>query len=434
MKKINTSPLSGMQELLPATQAVFDEYKRKIGEVYHQHGFLLIETPSIDRMEVLLSKAGGETEKQIYKVIKTEETAEEASQALRFDHTVPLARYVVEHESELAFPFKATQIGRNFRGERAQKGRFREFYQCDVDVIGRGELPVSYDAEVIATFYEALKSFVKPKIKIRISNRKLMNGVFEGLRVADKAAEIQSIIDHSEKVPEEKTLAALDELALGETKEIIAKLIDLRGGAEEVFSKLDKMLPESVRTNESYRTGVNELEKVMIELNALGLDEAAEIDLRIVRGLDYYTGTVFEVNLPEYPKVGSVGGGGRYENLAGHFTDAKFPGVGASIGLSRLFYILNANGLADEDKKAVVDVAIIPISENENLPAFELAQKLRRAGKTVDVVLTTKRLGDKLSYAAKIARGGVVIGEIEAESGQYKLRDFETGKESPLNV
>ena len=423
-----------MQELLPATQAVFDEYKRKIGEVYHQHGFLLIETPSIDRMEVLLSKAGGETEKQIYKVIKTEETAEEASQALRFDHTVPLARYVVEHESELAFPFKATQIGRNFRGERAQKGRFREFYQCDVDVIGRGELPVSYDAEVIATFYEALKSFVKPKIKIRISNRKLMNGVFEGLRVADKAAEIQSIIDHSEKVPEEKTLAALDELALGETKEIIAKLIDLRGGAEEVFSKLDKMLPESVRTNESYRTGVNELEKVMIELNALGLDEAAEIDLRIVRGLDYYTGTVFEVNLPEYPKVGSVGGGGRYENLAGHFTDAKFPGVGASIGLSRLFYILNANGLADEDKKAVVDVAIIPISENENLPAFELAQKLRRAGKTVDVVLTTKRLGDKLSYAAKIARGGVVIGEIEAESGQYKLRDFETGKESPLNV
>lgn len=434
MKKINTSPLSGMQELLPATQAVFDEYKRKIGEVYHQHGFLLIETPSIDRMEVLLSKAGGDTEKQIYKVIKTEETAEEASQALRFDHTVPLARYVVEHESELAFPFKATQIGRNFRGERAQKGRFREFYQCDVDVIGRGELPVSYDAEVIATFYEALKSFVKPRIKIRISNRKLMNGVFEGLRVADKAAEIQSIIDHSEKVPEEKTLAALDELALGEAAEIIVKLMNIHGGAEEVFGELDQMLPESVRTNENYRTGANELEKVMIELNALGLDEAAEIDLRIVRGLDYYTGTVFEANLPEYPKVGSVGGGGRYENLTGHFTDAKFPGVGASIGLSRLFYILNANGLADEDKKAVVDVAIIPISENENLPAFELAQKLRRAGKTVDVVLTTKRLGDKLSYAAKIARGGVVIGEIEAESGQYKLRDFETGKESPLSV
>lgn len=435
MKKINTSPISGMQELLPAQQAVFNEYKRKIEEVYRRHGFLNIETPTIDRTEILLAKAGGDTEKQIYKVVKTEETAKDADQALRFDHTVPLARYVVEHENDLTFPFKATQIGRNFRGERAQKGRFREFYQCDVDVIGRNELPLSYDAEAIATFYEALKAFVKPAVKVRISNRKLMAGILEGLGVADKSADIQSIIDHSEKVPAEKTVAGLRELGLAEsTIDTIVRLLDAHGSAEQVLGKLEKDLPEAVHKNADYQAGAHELEKVMIELAALGLIEAAEIDLKIIRGLDYYTGTVFEANLPDYPQVGSIGGGGRYENLTGHFSDAKFPGVGASIGLSRLFYILNENGLVEGDRKAAVDVAIIPISENENLPAFELAAKLRGRGETVDVVLTNKRLGDKLSYAAKLARGGIVVGEDEAASGKFKLKDFETGEESPLEI
>ena len=435
MKKINTSPLSGMQEFLPTMQATFNQYKRKIEEVYHRHGFLSVETPTIDKIEVLLAKAGGETEKQIYKVVKTEETAGDADQALRFDHTVPLARYVVEHESALTFPFKVTQIGRNFRGERAQKGRFREFYQCDVDIIGRNELPISYDAEVITTLYEALQSFVKAKVKIRISNRKVMAGILEGLGVADKTAEISRIIDRSEKVPMEKTVGCLEELGLREDMiNKIIKLLDVHGPAEIAIPALSFLQATEVDTNEKFVAGITELEKVMIELSALGLDEVAEIDFKIIRGLDYYTGTVFEANLPEYPKVGAIGGGGRYENLAGYFTDAKFPGVGASIGLSRLFYILNENGLVKEDRQAPVDVAVIPISENENLPAFELARKLRKQGKSVDVILTAKRLGDKLSYAAKIARQGVVVGESEAESGNYKIRSFETGEENSLKA
>ncbi len=433
MKKINTSPLSGMQEFLPSTQAKFNEYKHKIEEVYHAHGFLSIETPTIDRTEILLAKAGGDTEKQIYKVVKTEESASDADQALRFDHTVPLARYVVEHENELAFPFKATQIGKNFRGERAQKGRFREFYQCDVDVIGRGELPISYDAEVIATIYEALKSFVDTQIKIRISNRKVIAGILAGLGISDKLAETCSIIDHSEKVPAEKTEAAFREIGLSDAD--LAKMLQLlntHGSYDEVAKSL-KSLGDSVWQNGTFITGLHELEKVMIELDALGVDNAT-IDLRIIRGLDYYTGTVFEANLPDYPKVGSVSGGGRYENLTGHFTDAKFPGVGASIGLSRLFYALSETGLVAQTQKPPIDIAILPVSENENLPAFELAKKLRQKGQTVDVVLTEKRLGDRLSYAAKLARGGIVIGETEAQSGQYTVRDFATRSETPLEI
>lgn len=435
MKKLNTSPLSGMQELLPRDQAIFNQYKAKIAEVYRSHGFLNIETPTIDRTEILLAKAGGETEKQIYKVIKTEETAKDADQALRFDHTVPLARYVVEHESALAFPFKVTQIGRNFRGERAQKGRFREFYQADVDIIGRGELPVGYDAEVIATFYDALKSFVPAKVKIRLSNRKLIAGILEGLGVADKTSEICAIIDRSEKVSPEHTLGSFEDLGL--SADVVKKLTDLleiHGPAETAIPALSFLKATPVDTNELFIQGVTELEKVMIELSALGLDDAAEIDFRIIRGLDYYTGTVFEAQLPEYPQLGSIGGGGRYENLTGFFSDAKFPGVGASIGLSRLFYILNSNGLVKAETQAPVDVAIVPVSERENLVAFDLAKELRAKGQSVDVVLLEKRLGDKLSYAAKVAQSGIVIGETEADTRKFKLKDFSTGQETELNI
>ena len=201
MKKINTSPISGMQELLPPSQAVFDSAKHSLAQIFKSHGFQHIETPVIDRTDILLAKAGGDTEKQIYKVVKTAETADDADQALRFDHTVPLARYVVEHENDLAFPFKVTQIGRNFRGERAQKGRFRELYQCDVDVIGRGNLPIAYDAEVIATLYHALTSaFDLPPVLMRISNRKILTGLLNALNLNNFATEIFGIIDHVEKV------------------------------------------------------------------------------------------------------------------------------------------------------------------------------------------------------------------------------------------
>lgn len=430
MKKLNTAPISGMQEFLPATQAIFDNIKSKIAFIYYLHGFQHIETPTIDRNEILFAKAGGDTETQIYRVIKTDEKAEDSSQSLRFDHTVPLARYIVEHESELNFPFRVTQIGRNFRGERAQKGRFREFYQCDVDIIGRGELPLVYDAQVIFTFYEALKSFVKTPVKIRLNNRKFLSGVLSSLGLAEKSDAIYNIIDHAEKVPAEKTVAALKDLDLTEENVVkITTLINTHGD----YQAVERLGYENA--------GLAELKQVYNELLALGLPESAvEIDLKIVRGLNYYTGTVFEAVLPEYLDLGSIGGGGRYDNLASNYTDQKFPGVGASIGLSRLFYVLQENGLisgAPADSKtetaetAPVDFALIPLGSNA-AACYSLAAKLRQAGQSVDIILTDKRLGDLMKHASKIAKNAVVVGDDEVKSGVFKAKNFATGKESEL--
>lgn len=422
MKKVNTSPISGMQELLPEVQATFNRIREGISEVYRRHGFLNIETPIIDRCEILLAKAGGDTEKQIYKVIKTAEASEGADQALRFDHTVPLARYVVEHESDLKFPFKVSQIGRNFRGERAQKGRFREFYQCDVDVIGRGELPLYYDADVLMTALDALESMgLDTPIVARINNRKIVTGMIEALNLQSKAADIYSIIDHSEKVPAEKTVEALDEIGIGEeNRNKILSLMQLSGDAKSVTQGLRELGV----SGEMFETGVHELEYVVGMLEKSGYAKMVRADMRIVRGLDYYTGIVFEFCLPEYMGVGSIGGGGRYENLAEYFTDLKLPGVGASIGLSRLFYVLAENNLVKSQTDRVVDVAVVPITELELPYAVEMAEKLLKEGKVVTVVASNKKLGDKLKYAAAIAKQGIVIGEAEAKSGKYELRDF----------
>lgn len=422
MKKINTSPISGMQELLPAEQATFDRLKNKIGEVYHRHGFMRIETPVIDRCEILLAKAGGDTEKQIYKVVKTAEAQDGADQALRFDHTVPLARYVVEHENDLKFPFKVTQIGRNFRGERAQKGRFREFYQCDVDVIGRGELPIYYDADVISTLLDAFGAFeLGTPVRARISNRKILTGLLEGLNLQEKAEDIYSIIDHAEKVPAEKTEAALTEIGLDENEKAkILAFMEIRGGRAEVIEPLNALGVGS----ELLMTGIAELNEVLRLTEADGRGSQVVADMKIVRGLDYYTGTVFEFNLPEYPGVGSVCGGGRYENLAGYFTDQKLPGVGGSIGLTRLFYVLNENNLVKSQETKPIDFAVVPITEKELEFAMKVAQDLRNEGKVVTVVAAGKKLGDKLKYAAAIAARGIVIGENEVATGEYRVKEF----------
>lgn len=410
-----------MQEFLPSTQAIFDQIKAKIGRVYHCHGFQHIETPTIDRNEILFAKAGGDTEKQIYRVIKTDESADASTEALRFDHTVPLARYIVEHESNISFPFRVTQIGRNFRGERSQKGRFREFYQCDVDVIGRNDLSITYDAQVIYTFYEALRSFVKVPIKIRINNRKFLNGILEALELSDKSADIYSIIDHSEKVPAEKTTEALKEIGLSEENVVkITTLINAHGTYQNI---------ESLGFDNE---GLKELKTVYSELESLGIADSVEIDLKIVRGLDYYTGTVFEGLLPDYPAVGSIGGGGRYDNLASNYTDQKFPGVGASIGLSRLFYILQENNLIDETTVKPIDTAIIPLGEASRKAAYDLAAKLRESGKIVDVILADRKLGDLMKHAVEIAKEGIVVGENEVKSGNYQVKDFSTSENKPL--
>ena len=432
MKKINTSPISGMQELLPANQAIFNKLKAEIAEVYKQHGYLEIETPTIERTEILLAKAGGDTEKQIYKVVKTAEASDGADQALRFDHTVPLARYVVEHENDLVFPFKVSQIGMNFRGERAQKGRFREFYQCDIDVIGRGELAISYDADVISTLLKAFKMFkLKTPVLARINNRKILSGLLVALGLDDKARDIYSIVDHSEKVAPEKTKANLEEIGLSEenVRKILA-FMNLHGERSFVIKNLSNLGIE----NETFNEGVKELELVMGLLEGAGFKSEISADMKIVRGLDYYTGTVFEFILPQHREIGSVCGGGRYENLAGYFTEQKLPGVGGSIGLTRLFYVLNENDLIDEEAEKLVDYAIVPISENETEFALRVADEVRNNGNSVTVVLTDKKLGDKMTYAAKLARYGVVIGEAEVISGELKQKDFKTGETSDLNI
>ena len=432
MKKLNTSPISGMQELLPEKQAIFNNLKNKIAEVYHNHGYLDIETPSIERTEILLAKAGGDTEKQIYRVIKTTEAAEDSDQALRFDHTVPLARYVVEHENNLAFPFKVSQIGPNFRGERAQKGRFREFYQCDIDVIGRDNISISYDADVISTLLQTFKSFgLKTPVLARINNRKILTGLLEALDLTSYSVDIYSIIDHSEKVPVEKTTENLAEIGLSEEniKKILA-FINLHGERSFVVKNLGNLDID----NPTFTEGVSELDQVLYLLETMGLKDQIIADMKIVRGLDYYTGTVFEFILPEHKSIGSVCGGGRYENLTGYFTDQNFPGVGGSIGLTRLFYVLNEEQLLPEQSANPIDYAIIPISENELDFSFQIANKLRGRGSSVTVVLTDKKLGDKLTYAAKLAKNGIVIGESEASSNQLQVKNFTTGETTDLNL
>ena len=433
MKKLNTSPISGMQELLPADQAIFNKYKETIREVYHRHGFLEIETPMIDRAEILFAKAGGETEKQIYKVVKTEETENDADQALRFDHTVPLARYVTEHESALNFPFKVTQIGRNFRGERAQKGRFREFYQCDIDVLGRNELAIQYDAEVILTLLETLSSLRLPKVLVRISNRKILAGFLDALNLQEVAKDISAIIDHAEKVAPEKVRGWLDELKIGDERvEQVLQFIEISGEREMVVEKLRGFNFESEKFNE----GVTELDTVMRILETQGLHDTIIADMKIVRGLDYYTGTVFETVLPEYKKVGSICSGGRYENLTELYTDQKFPGVGGSIGLTRLFYIMKEYGLTQAEEAERKRYAIVPFSNGESEVAFayEVAAKLRGRGKDIDIVFMDKKLGDKIKFAGKTADYLVVVGEDEVKTRAFKVKNLVTGEEADSAV
>ena len=430
MKKVNTSPISGTQELLPEIQSIFNNLKNNITDIYQKNGYLNIETPVIDRTDILLAKAGGDTEKQIYKVIKTTESAENANQALRFDHTVPLARYVIEHESDLVFPFKVSQIGRNFRGERAQKGRFREFYQCDIDVIGRNNLPIAYDADVISTLLTTFSSFgLNTPVLARINNRKILSGLLEALELQTKSKDIFSIIDHSEKVTPEKTKMDLEEIGLerDQVKKILA-FMNLHGERSFVVKNLGNLGIQ----NETFTQGVNELDQVLFLLESIGKKEEIEADMCIVRGLDYYTGTVFEFILPEHKMIGSVCGGGRYENLTKHFSDQSFPGVGGSIGLTRLFYILNEYHLLNTAAQKPIDYAIIPISEHEIEYSFEVAEKLRKKNYSATVVLLNKKLSDKISYASKIAQNGIVIGESEIESKSIQYKNFETGETSEL--
>ena len=433
MKKINTSPLSGMQELLPTEQAIFNQLKQNISDVYHHYGFLSIETPLIDRQEILLAKAGGDTEKQIYTVIKTAEDDSKSDQALRFDHTVPLARYVVEHNNDLAFPFSVTQIGRNFRGERAQRGRFREFYQCDADIIGREKLPIAYDAKVIACIHDALKTFNLPNMVIRISNRKVLAGFLQALNLSDKTGAISNVIDHAEKVPLETTHEHLAELGLSETE--VGQVCDFmftNGSYSEIENKLTEILGDKI---EAVREGLNELKEVFTILDQKQGISSTIIDFMIIRGLDYYTGTVYEIMLKDHREIGSISGGGRYENLASNFTDQKFPGVGGSIGLTRLFFILREYNLLPKiEQKQPIDYVIFPLTANEYTFSFELADKLRAEGKNVDIDFDDRKLGAKFNRAAKIADFAIVVGESEAKYRAVSAKNLVSGELTEIKL
>ena len=346
---------------------------------------------------------------------------------------MPLARYVVEHNNDLAFPFSVTQIGRNFRGERAQRGRFREFYQCDADIIGREKLPIAYDAKVIACIHDALKTFNLPNMVIRISNRKVLAGFLQALNLSDKTGAISNVIDHAEKVPLETTREHLAELGLSETE--VGQVCDFmftNGSYSEIENKLTEILGDKI---EAVREGLNELKEVFTILDQKQGISSTIIDFMIIRGLDYYTGTVYEIMLKDHREIGSISGGGRYENLASNFTDQKFPGVGGSIGLTRLFFILREYNLLPKiEQKQPIDYAIFPLTANEYTFSFELADKLRAEGKNVDIDFDDRKLGAKFNRAAKIADFAIVVGESEAKSRAVSAKNLVSGELTEIKL
>ena len=417
-EKVNPRILPGFMELLPADQILFNDMYDKIRSVYESFGFLPLDTPIIELSEVLLAKAGGETEKQIYRFNKGDNDL-----SLRFDLTVPLARYVAAHYNDLTFPFKRYQMSKVFRGERPQKGRFREFYQCDIDIIGNDELSILYDAEMPAVIYHVFKKLGIGDFTIRLNNRKVLGGFFASLGLADKIEEILRTIDKIEKIGKEKVVAELINIGVPEDKtENIIAFITIGGDRKETVAKLRALGVE----NEVFHTGVDELEIVTEAMITFGMpEENFRIDLSIARGLDYYTGTVYETTINGHPEFGSVCSGGRYDNLTGYYTDKKLPGIGISIGLTRLFSQLRDNGLIAPKAGTIAKVLIVPM-DKETIPyAASVAASFREANIPSDVYYGEKGMKQKMKYAGKSGFPyAAVIGADEMASGTLALKDM----------
>jgi len=402
---------------LPGDQIEFDRIRGIIEETYRQFGFGNIDTPVIERSEVLLAKAGGETERQVYRFNKGD-----TDLSLRFDLTVPLARYVAEHFNELSFPFRRYQIGKVYRGESAQKGRYREFYQCDIDIVGKDKLGIYYDAEVPYIIYRLFRRLDFGRFVIRVSNRKILGGLMESLDLADKTTEVLRIIDKKDKVSSDKLVDMLTACGL-ESKaiEILVGFAGIVGSCNEVLGKLKGMNV----TNEKFGQGIEELGVVTDMMVRMGVDERYfGIDLSIARGLDYYTGTVYETILVDHPQLGSVCSGGRYDNLASHYTDQRLPGVGISIGLTRLFFKLNELGLVSGSGVGAADVVVVPLGADNIVCALETGQWLRDNGYKVDVLIEDgTKIKEKFRYVAKKnAKAAIVIGDDEQKAGKYLLQ------------
>lgn len=420
---ITPSTLQGFMELNPQNQVVFNRIKRALEDTYRLYGFFPLDTPVLEKSEILLAKAGGETEKQIYRFNKGDTDI-----TMRFDLTVPLAKYVALHYNEISFPFKRFQIGKVYRGEKAQRGRFREFYQADIDIIGNNELSILNDAEIPSIIYTAFMKLGLDDFTIRINNRRLLNGLFEILGVSDKAADILHEIDRFDKIGRENVLSQLTEVVglSTETAENILDTLCFSGSNEETLN----MLKEFCSKSEKFDTGLQELTDVMIYIGKFGVPESFyRVDLTIARGLDYYTGTVYETTFNRHPEIGSICSGGRYDNLAEYYTKQKLPGVGMSIGLTRLFFILCDKEYLNKSVSYPTDVLIVPMMDDMTYAA-EVSAKLRLAGIGTQVYVEKKKTKAKLDYANKLSIPYVVfLGEDEVSSGNLTVKDMRTGEQ-----
>ena len=420
MKIVKPSTIAGIMELLPEDQLAFDKMKNIIEETYKKFQFLPIDTPVIEKNEILFAKGGGETEKQIYEI-----ASETRDMSLRFDLTVPLARYVAEHFADLNFPFKRYHIAKVYRGERNQKGRYREFYQCDIDIIGHNKLAVPNDAIPPRVIYEIFNKLDTPDVTFRINNRKLLNGFLNALDITD-TTDVLRLIDKKDKIGMENTKEELLELVDGKKAEKILAFIGSDLANEELLSKLSDFVD-----NDLYREGLDELKTVYAYMIHLGIpDNNIKIDPSITRGLDYYTGTVYETFINGYESIGSVSSGGRYETLAENFSKQALPGVGMSIGLTRLFYQLKEIGLIDKSESRLTDILIIPMSDEENFYAIDILNKLHEKGKRADIYLEGGKLKKKFSYADKVGvKYSYIVGQSEREDKKVTVRNMQTGEQ-----
>ena len=430
MAKQKPRTLSGFMELLPTRQAQFERMAELLCRSYSLYGFTPLDTPIIEASEVLLAKAGGETEKQIYRFTKGD-----SDLSLRFDLTVPLAKYVALHYADLSFPFRRFQIGKVYRGERAQRGRFREFYQADIDVIGDGRLDIINEAEIPAIICQTFTALGLKKFQIRVNNRKVLNGFYAMLGLMDKAGDVMRTVDKLPKIGADKVRELLtgEEIALTqEQAEEILRFISITGSNKHVLDSLEAYRGR----HQLFDQGLDELSTVVKYLGDFGVpEEKFNLDLTIARGLDYYTGTVYETFMTDHPEIGSICSGGRYDNLAEYYTDKQLPGVGISIGLTRLFYVLEEQGyLNDGLNTAPADVLILPMTEDLS-PAIAFATKLRAAGVRAQLYTEPKKFKQKMSYADKLGVPfAAFLGEDEINQGKVSLKDMASGEQKLLDM
>ena len=409
-------------ELPPDKQVQMDKMRAVLAETYARYGFTPLDTPAIEAAEVLLAKGGGETEKQIYRFTKGD-----SDLALRFDLTVPLAKYVAANYGQLTFPFRRYQIGKVWRGERAQRGRFREFYQADIDIIGDGALDILNEAEIPAIIYDTFTRLGLHRFRIRVNNRKVLNGFFAILGLSEQAGDVLRTIDKLDKIGADKARELLTDTCgvTGENADEILRFIACPGTSADKLAFLEQYRGR----NETFDTGLDELRTVVGYLPAFGVpEENFELDLTIARGLDYYTGTVYETVLLDHPEVGSICSGGRYDDLAGYYTNKSLPGVGISIGLTRLFYILQEqNMISDAVLTAPADVLILPMTDDLSA-AVALASELRAGGLRVQIYSEKKKFKAKIGYADKLGIPFVIfLGEDEVAQHVCALKNMATG-------